>query len=128
MGAGAAAAGTMTERRSAALWVVTAAGALFAVVLVLLALQMRAGGDPALGAGAPVAATPPKPRPVLIRKVIVRRVIEEPAEPAAAVPAPAPAAAAASGGGTAAAPAAPAPAPAAPAPAPAPAPVTTGAS
>ncbi len=80
---------TMTERRSAALWVVTAAGAVFAVVLIFLALQMRAGGDPALGAGTPVAAAPPpKPRPVLIRKVIVRRVIEEePAAPAAAAPA-----------------------------------------
>jgi hypothetical protein len=88
----------VTERRSAALWVITTAGALFAVVLVFLALQMRSGGDPALGAGAPVAAAPPpKSPPVLIRKVIVRRMIEE--EPATA-----------------------------PAPAPAPAPVTTGAS
>jgi hypothetical protein len=86
----------MTERRSAArgsaaLWVVTAAGCVFAVVLIFLALQMRAGGDPALGAGTPVATTPPKPRPVLIRKVIVRRVVEEPPATEGTVPSVSPA-------------------------------------
>ena len=103
----------MTDRVGS-LPVVTAAGALFCVALVFLALQMRAGDDPAIGVGAKAEA---QPRPVIVRRVIVRRIVEE--APGAAAPsspaAPAP--------GTAASGAPPAPA--APVP---PAPVTTQAS
>ena len=95
----------MTERRSAALWVVAAAGAVFAVVLDLPraadARGRRPGARRRRARGRHAAA---EPRPVLIRKVIVRRVIEEAAAPAAArrprrrprrPPRPAPAAASA---------------------------------
>ena len=99
----------MTDR-AGSLPVVTAAGALFCVALIFLALQMRAGDDPAIGAG-PTADE--RPRPVIVRRVIVRRIVEE--APGARDPAP---------GAAGAAPAAPAPAPAAPVPAP----VTTQAS
>jgi hypothetical protein len=82
--------------------------ALFFTLCALLVFQLRSGRDPALGRATPAAATTgPKPKRVLIRKVIVTRVVHD------------------------AAPAAPAPvertssAPAAPAPAPAPAPLTT---
>ena len=87
---------------------------MFCVVLACLALQMRDGNDPAIGAGEQ-AAEPS--RPVVIRRVIVRRIVEDPAVPAAgALRAPA------SG-------AAPAPAPASdPAPAPASDPAVTQAS
>jgi len=118
----------MTDRQGS-LPVVTAFGAVFCVALIFLALQLRAGEDPAIGAGPEAAAVSSQPRPVIVRRVIVRRIVEDaPGEPAApratggaAAPAPAPAA-------SAPAPAASAPAPAAPAPAPAPAPVTTQAS
>jgi hypothetical protein len=70
----------MTER-SGSLPVVTAAGAVFCVVLAFLALQMRDGNDPAIGAGEQ-AAEPS--RPVVIRRVIVRRIVEDPAAPAGA--------------------------------------------
>jgi hypothetical protein len=77
--------------------VVTTAAALFFVALILLALQVRAGRDPAIGA-APAAA---QPRQVIVRRVIVRRIVEvdDPAAPAApssqpvttsSAPAPAP--------------------------------------
>ena len=46
---------TMTDRVGS-LPVVTAAGALFCVALIFLALQMRAGDDPAIGAGAKAGA------------------------------------------------------------------------
>lgn len=64
---------TAAGMRSGAPVLVTAAVA-FAVVLVVLALQMRAGQDPALRAGRP--RTPP-PRRVLVRRVLERRVIVE---------------------------------------------------
>jgi len=106
---------------------------LFAAVLVVLALQLHAGRDPALGASATSTARPP--RPVLVRR-IHRRVIvttvkvvhDRPSLPAGAT------AATGDGGVTPVvsvpAPGAPvpaaAPAPAAtPAPAPTPAPVAT---
>jgi 2-oxoglutarate dehydrogenase E2 component (dihydrolipoamide succinyltransferase) len=114
----------MTDRLGS-LPVVTAFGAVFCVALIFLALQLRAGDDPAIGAGHQAAAVESAPRPVIVRRVIVRRIVEE---------APgAPAAPPATGGAAAPAPAASAPAPAAPAPAaaapaPAPAPVTTQAS
>jgi hypothetical protein len=94
------------------------AGGLFCLVLIYLALQVRAGNDPAIGAGSQTAAAP-QPRQVIVHRVIIRRIVEEDA-PASARPAagsgPAPAA-------SSPAPAAPAAAaaPAAPAPAPAPA-------
>lgn len=117
------------------LTVVTAAGALFCVLLIWLALQVRAGADPAIGAGtqAPVQ----QPRQIVVRRIVERRIVEEPAP--AAGGAGGPAIAAGAGGPApaagptpaAAAPAATDPAPAAsapPAPAPAPAPMVTRAS
>ncbi len=108
----------MTDRIGS-LPVVTAAGAVFCIALIFLALQLRAGDDPAIGAGPAQAPAQAQQRPVIVRRVIIRRIVEEPpgapaAPGAAAAPGPAPAAAAP----------APAPAPAAPAPAP----VTTQAS
>jgi hypothetical protein len=82
------------------------AGALFCVVMIYLALQVRAGNDPAIGAGHQKKS----PRPILVRRVIITRVVEDDAAPAVAAPAT------------------PAAAPAAPAPAPAPAPVVSGGS
>jgi hypothetical protein len=111
----------MTER-SRSLPVVTIALALFCLLLVYLALQVRAGNDPSLGAAKPSAAA--QPRQVIVRRIIETRVVEDP--PARTTSAgrrdlaPAP---------TSAAPRASAPAPAAPAaPAPAPAPVVSRAS
>lgn len=61
----------------------------FAVVLALLAVQMRFGRDPVLGARA-IAPAPLPPRRVLVRRVIVKRVVVEVVrdEPSAAAPAP----------------------------------------
>ncbi len=120
----AAGAATMTEpaRTPGAAPVLTGAGAVFCVVLTYFALQMRAGEDPAIGAGPQPKA---QPRPVVVRRIIERRIVEAPPSGSGAG---APAAAGGTGGGTAAsvpaaAPAASsAPAAAAPAPAPAPAP------
>jgi hypothetical protein len=97
--------------------------AAFFALLAFLAVQVRAGGDPALGPAKPAATA--DARRVIVHRVIVRRVIvTEPApKPAAAGGGSAPAAPAAAPSAPAAAPAAPAPA--APAPA---APVTTGSS
>ena len=97
-------AATMTDRPGS-IAVVTVAAAVFLVVLTFLALQVRAGADPAIGAGPkPVA---PTPRQVIVRRVIIKRIVEEDAPPAAP--------------GIVASASAPAPsAPAAPAPAPAP--------
>ena len=46
--------------------------------MALLAFQMRAGADPALGKGKPVvvAQATPAPRKVLVRRVIVTRIVE----------------------------------------------------
>ncbi len=111
------------SERARSLPVVSAAGAIFCVALIFLALQMRAGDDPAIGAGADGVAQA-SPRPVIVRRVIVRRIVEEaPSAPAGAAPSAAAPAATAPAAPTAPAPAAPA----APAPA-APAPVTTQAS
>jgi 2-oxoglutarate dehydrogenase E2 component (dihydrolipoamide succinyltransferase) len=98
---------------------------LFFVITALLAFQMRAGADPAIGAGEPVqvAAATPAPRKVLVRRVIVTRIVEH--RPRRDDGGSAPAAAPPRGGNSAPAPSAPAPAPAAPAPAPAPPPVST---
>lgn len=114
-------AATMTER-SRSLPVVTIAGAVFCLLLIYLALQIRAGNDPSIGAGKQTA-TAAAPRQVIVRRIIERRVIEEDA----------PAGASSNGSGAAGAapadsqPTASSPAPAA-APAPAPAPVVSAAS
>lgn len=97
----------MTDR-SRSIPVAAIAGALFCVVLIYLALQIRAGKDPAIGAGHQSAAAPPA-RQVIVRRIIVRRIVEEgggdsasgagssnvaapsAAQPAASAPAPAPA-------------------------------------
>lgn len=60
-------AGTMTDA-SQRIPVAAIAGCLFCLVLIYLTLQIRAGNDPAIGAGDQAAATVP-------RKVIVRRVV-----------------------------------------------------
>jgi hypothetical protein len=107
-------------------WVFAPALGAFFAALALLAFQVRAGQDPALGPAEPAAAqAQPKPRRILIRRVIERVVVHHPPtgtpapaqtrEPAATTSAPAPATT------SAPAPAAPAPAPE---PAPAPAPLT----
>lgn len=116
MAAVADAAGTtiaMTTESPRGVPVLGVAGALFCVVLIYLALQVRAGEDPAIGAGH-AAAVAPAPRQVVVRRVIVTHVIEGGGTSGGVAPAAAPSAA-------------PAPAPAA-APAPAPAPVVSGAS
>jgi hypothetical protein len=113
----------MTERRRTSLWTTAAFSlAVFLGALALLAWQMHAGQDPALGAG---KAEPAPARKVLVRRIVKRVIVTRviPAQPrsvpgAAVAPATAP---------LATTPSAPAPAPAAapapPAPAPAP-PVT----
>jgi hypothetical protein len=75
----------MTDR-SRGLPVATIAAALFLVVLIYLALQVRAGRDPAIGASKSAADVP---RQVSVRRIIVRRVIEDdaPRVPRAAAPA-----------------------------------------
>jgi hypothetical protein len=123
----------MTERRAprrpSPAWVFGAALGAFALVLALLAVQVRAGRDSALGPGTPVATPAERPRRILVRRIVQTTVVThvaaaDPVPAAPAVPAPA------SSGPAAPAPAAAAPAPVAPAPAPAPppAPVTTRAS
>ena len=123
-----------TERRRPAklpAWPVAAGTAgTFLAALAFLAGQVRDGRDAALGPAEPVAAT--RPQEVVVRRIIRRVVITEPA-PRVAAPATGGAAPAASApGASAPAQSAPAPAPAASAPAPgggaqssAPAPLTT---
>jgi hypothetical protein len=82
-------------RKSSAGWVYAPALGLFFAVLALLAFQVRAGRDPALGAAEPAAQTRTEPRRVLVRRVIERVVIDDDAPPSApapvATPRPAPA-------------------------------------
>ena len=52
--------GSERTDRSRALIAVTAAAALFCIVLIFLAQQLRAGRDPAIGAGKPTAAAAPR--------------------------------------------------------------------
>ena len=87
---------TDRRRRPSPFWLVTGSLAAFFVLLAFLAVQVRAGGDPALGAPKQTAAVATaEPRRVIIHRVIVRRVIiTDPAPtpaPVAAAPAPAPA-------------------------------------
>jgi hypothetical protein len=130
-----------TERRRPAkvpAWPVAAGAAgTFLAALAFLAGQVRDGRDPALGPAVPVAAHQ-QPREIVVRKIIRRVVITDPAPRPAAPAAPPPVAvtapsAPAPGAPVQSAPApapvvsAPAPAPvvSAPAPAPARAPLTT---
>jgi hypothetical protein len=48
------------------------AAGLFCLLLTYLALQVRSGNDPAIGAGQQNAA---QPRQVIVRKVVVRRIV-----------------------------------------------------
>ena len=131
-------AATTTERRRrpSPFWVVTGSLAAFFVLLAFLAVQVRAGGDPALGEPKQTAAVAtPEPRRVIVRRVIVRRVIITDPAPTPAPLAVAPAVRTTAPVVRAAAPVVRAAAPVvrAPAPAPAPvraapAPVTTGSS
>ena len=89
----------------------------FFVALAVLAVQVRAGGDPALGPAKPAAER------VIVHRVVLRRVVVTRPAPRSS----APAASDASGSVAPSAPAPSAPAPSAPAPAPA-APVATGTS
>jgi hypothetical protein len=124
-----------TERRRPAklpAWPVAAGAAgTFLAALAFLAGQVREGRDAALGPAEPVAARQ-QPREVVVRRIIRRVVITDPAPRAAAAGAGASADAApapATGAPAPSAPAPSAPAPSAPAPAapapPAPAPLTT---
>jgi hypothetical protein len=87
--------GSERTDRSRALVAATAAAALFCIVLTLLAQQLRAGRDPAIGARKLTA--PAAPRQVIVRRIIVTRVIDDAAraraasQPAATQSAPAPA-------------------------------------
>lgn len=103
---------TMTDR-SGGLPVATIAGALFCVVLIYLALQIRAGQDPAIGAMKPDAGAAGQ---IVVRRIVVRRIVEEPPGAASA------------GGQPVLATSGVAAAPVAVAPAPAPAPVVSGGS
>jgi hypothetical protein len=103
----------------------TAAAGAFCVALAALALQVRAGADPALGAAKPVVpAQVASARPeVVVRRLEERRVVTH------VVDAPAVQAAGGTGGaGVAPSPASAPAVAAAPAPAPAPAPAVTRAS
>ena len=127
MAAVAGGAAMTTERRRLAklpAWPVAAGTAgTFLAALAFLAGQVRDGRDAALGPAEPIAARQ-QPREIVVRRIIRRVVITDPAPRAAApsggaAPAPAaPSAPAPRAGGPPSA--APAPAPAAPAPAPAP--------
>ena len=104
----------MTETRRRRLGpapVLLASLACFLVLFAALAIQLRNGRDPALGAA---EGGSQKPKQVLVRRVVLRRVVvDEPRRTTAPV------------AGSGSAPGATAPAPVStPAPAPAPAPVT----
>jgi hypothetical protein len=118
-------------RRIPALPVVWVAGAAFLALFAGLAMQLRHGHDPVLGAGRTEAAAAVVPRRVLVRRIVERRVIVRvipaPTAPAAPSAAGAPTATSVPWSTSSAAQAlgpAPAPAPVAPAPAPAAPPVT----
>jgi len=126
-GAAAEAATTMTDpgasdprgRRSGPAGVMLASLGAFFALLAILAVQVRAGGDPALGPAKPAAEV--AQRRVIVHRVVLRRVVVTQTAPRSRAPA---GAAPSTPAPSAPAPSAPAPAPAAPAPAP----VTTGSS
>jgi hypothetical protein len=106
-------AATTTDRRKPSPFGLLAGSlAAFFALLAFLAVQVRAGGDPALGPPKPAATA--EPRRVIVHRVIVRRIVVTDRAPARSTGERAAAAAVSS-----------APAPSAPAPA---APVTTGSS
>ena len=70
----------MTDRRPG-IPVAGIAGAVFCVLVIYLALQIRAGGDPAIGAGEQSAAAE-APRRVIVRRIIITRVVEADDTPA----------------------------------------------
>jgi hypothetical protein len=106
-------AATTTDRRKPSPFGLLAGSlAAFFALLAFLAVQVRAGGDPALGPPKPAATA--EPRRVIVHRVIVRRIVVTDRAPARRTGERAAAGAASS-----------APAPSAPAPA---APVTTGSS
>ena len=108
-------AATTTDRRKPSPFGLLAGSlAAFFALLAFLAVQVRAGGDPALGPPKPAATA--EPRRVIVHRVIVRRIVVTDRAPARRT-----VERAAPGAGSSA----PAPAPASPAPA---APVTTGSS
>jgi hypothetical protein len=108
-------AATTTDRRKPSPFGLLAGSlAAFFALLAFLAVQVRAGGDPALGQPKPAATA--EPRRVIVHRVIVRRIVVTDRAPAGRT-----VERAASGQASSA----PAPAPSAPAPA---APVTTGSS
>ena len=108
-------AATRTDRRKPSPFGLLAGSlAAFFALLAFLAVQVRAGGDPALGPPKPAATA--EPRRVIVHRVIVRRIVVTDRAPARRT-----VERAAAGAGSSA----PAPAPASPAPA---APVTTGSS
>lgn len=121
------------RRRPGPLPVAAATLATFLVIVTLLAMQLRNGRDPALGAGPGGSnASQAAPKRVLVKRIVKRKVIVRliPGETsggaqlaAGGAAAPAPAGAGAAPVTSAPAPAAAAPAPAAAAPS-APAPVT----
>jgi hypothetical protein len=111
-----------TTRRRSALAVGWSTVAIFLAVLTGLALQLRSGHDPALGADTSAAPATTAPRQVLVRRIVEKRVVvhvvpatSQPGSPPAPTPAPAPAPSVVVTSSP-------------PAPAPAPAPVTTRAS
>ena len=116
-------------RKPGPLTVIAGSLGLFLAITALLALQLRAGADPALGAGEPLAAaTPAAPKVVIRRRVIVTRIVEHrpPRRAAAPTGAGRTQAAAPASQRSPAVPGVGAPAASAPAPAnPAPAPLTT---
>ena len=89
-------AATTTDRRKPSPFGLLAGSlAAFFALLAFLAVQVRAGGDPALGPPKPAATA--EPRRVIVHRVIVRRIVvtdRAPArrtvERAATAPAPAP--------------------------------------
>ena len=108
-------AATTTDRRKPSPFGLLAGSlAAFFALLAFLAVQVRAGGDPALGQPKPAATA--EPRRVIVHRVIVRRIVVTDRAPAGRT-----VERAASGQASSA----PAPAPSAPAPA---APLTTGSS
>ena len=108
-------AATTTDRRKPSPFGLLAGSlAAFFALLAFLAVQVRAGGDPALGPPKPAATA--EPRRVIVHRVIVRRIVVTDRAPTRRT-----VERAAAGAGSSA----PAPAPASPAPA---APVTTGSS
>ena len=79
-------AATTTEprRKPSSFGVFAGSLAAFFALLAFLAVQVRAGGDPALGPAKPAATA--EPRRVIVHRVIVRRVIVTERAPAASAP------------------------------------------